>query len=183
MKGIKEGSSYKQENTIVLWDKVKHVTREIESGYTYHSHCYKLITNKTDINRSKERFDISKDDSSNILNQTAETSSTSDKTLICSTPQTNKKRLRSSTSIFNKEACIICLSNEGALHKVTFESTGEKMLDVAKKFVNPLLFLRLHTILNKSDTITNDVQYHLACWVNKKNRQNQIQLIFRKSLI
>ena len=51
------------------------------------------------------------------LNQTAEISSTSDKKLICSTPQTNKKRLRSSTSIFNKEDCIICLSNEGATIK------------------------------------------------------------------
>ena len=78
MEGIEEGSSCKQEITIVLWDKVKHVTREIESGYIYHSHCYKLITNKTDIKKSKERFDISKDDSSNILNQTAENSSTSD---------------------------------------------------------------------------------------------------------
>ena len=86
MKGIEEGSSYKQENTMVLWDKVKHVKRETESVYIYHSHCYKLITNKTDINRSKERFDISKDDSSNILNQTAEISSISDKKLICSTP-------------------------------------------------------------------------------------------------
>ena len=60
------------------------------------------------------------------MSQTAEISSTSDKKLICSTPQTNKKRLGSSTSIFNKEACIICLPNEGALHRVAFESTGEK---------------------------------------------------------
>ena len=50
-----------------------------KSGYTYHSHYYKLITNKTDINRSKEKVDKSKDDSShgcssNILNQTAELS-------------------------------------------------------------------------------------------------------------
>ena len=98
-----------QENTMVLWDKVKHVKREIESRY---SHFYKVITNKTDTNKSKERFDISKDDSSNILNQTNEISGTSDKKLICSTPQTNKKRLRSSMSIFDKEACIICLSME-----------------------------------------------------------------------
>ena len=53
---------------MVLWDKVKHVKSEIESGYNYHSHYYKLITNKTDINRSKERFEKSKDESSNILN-------------------------------------------------------------------------------------------------------------------
>ena len=44
----------------------------------------------------------------------------------------NKKRLCSSTSIFNKEAYIICQSSEGTLHKVAFESIREKMLDVAK---------------------------------------------------
>ena len=57
---------------MVLWGKVKHVKSEIESGYTYHSCCCELITNETDINRSKERLDKSIDESSNILNQTAE---------------------------------------------------------------------------------------------------------------
>ena len=123
MECIEERSSYKEEGMMVLWDKVKHVKSEIESGYTYHSHCYKLITNKTDINRSKERFDKSKNESSNILNQTAEISNPSDEKFICSTPQVNKKRLRSSTSIFNKEACIICQSSEGTLYKVAFKIT------------------------------------------------------------
>ena len=45
MECIEEGSSYMQENTMVLWDKVKHVKREIESGYitALHSHFYKVI--------------------------------------------------------------------------------------------------------------------------------------------
>ena len=133
MECIEEKWSYREESTRVCWNKVKHVKSEIESGYTYHSHCYKLITNKTDINRSKERLDKGKDESSNILNQTAEISNLSDEILICCTPQTKKKRLRSSTSILNKEAFIICQSSEGTLHKVAFESTIEKMLDVAKK--------------------------------------------------
>ena len=60
MECIEERSPYKEERMMILWDKVKHVKSEIESGYTYYSHCYKLITNKTDINRSKERFDKSK---------------------------------------------------------------------------------------------------------------------------
>ena len=79
MECLEEGSSYKQVNTVILWDKVKHVKREIESRYIY---WYKQ--NKTDINRSKERFDISKNDSNIIWNHTDETSSTSDKKLISS---------------------------------------------------------------------------------------------------
>ena len=79
MECLEERSSYKQVNTVILWDKVKHVKREIESRYIY---WYKQ--NKTDINRRKERFDISKNDSSIIWNHTDETSSTSDKKLISS---------------------------------------------------------------------------------------------------
>ena len=109
MKCIEERSSYKQVNIIVLWDKVKHVKREIKSGYIYHSHFYKLIANETDTNKGKERFGISKDDSTNSLNHTDKILSTSDKKLVCSTSQTNKKRFHSSTLIFNKELCIICL--------------------------------------------------------------------------
>ena len=133
MECIGEKPSYKEESMMVLWDKVRYVKSEIESGYTYHIHCYKLITNKTDTNRSKERFHKSKDELSNTLNQTAEIANPSDEKLICSIHQTKKKRLRSSTSIFNKEACIICRSSESTLHRVAFESTGETMLDVAKK--------------------------------------------------
>ena len=33
MEWKKEGSSHKQKNTMILWDKVKHVKREIKSGY------------------------------------------------------------------------------------------------------------------------------------------------------
>ena len=54
MECIDERWSYKQENIMVPWDKVKHIKREIEGGYIYHKDCYKLITNKTYINRSKE---------------------------------------------------------------------------------------------------------------------------------
>ena len=81
---------------MALWDKVKHVKIDIESVYTYHRCCCKSLTNKTDVNRSKKRFDEGKIDSSNILNPAAEISSTWDKKLICNTPHTNKKRLRSS---------------------------------------------------------------------------------------
>ena len=49
---------------MVLWDKVNYVNSEIESGYTYQSHCYIL---------------------SNILNPTAKISITSDKKVICRT--------------------------------------------------------------------------------------------------
>ena len=57
------------------------------------------------------------------------------------------------------------------------------MLVVAKKCVDPSLFLRLNTIPKSSDTTANDVQYRLTCWVDKKDRLNPIQLIFGKSFI
>ena len=63
--------------------------------------------------------------------------------------------LCSSTLILNKEACIICQSREGALHKVAFDRL--KMLDVAKTIVDPSLFLRLNNIPNASDAIENNI--------------------------
>ena len=90
MECIKERLSYNEKNMMVLWDKVKLVQGEIESVYTYHIYCYKSITNKTDIHRSKERLDKSKDDSSNILNQTAKIANPWGEKLIYSTHQMNK---------------------------------------------------------------------------------------------
>ena len=63
---------------MILLDKVIHAKSKIESIYSYRSCCYKLTANKTDINRVKERFDKSKDDLRNILNETVQFLSTSD---------------------------------------------------------------------------------------------------------
>ena len=66
-----------------------------------------------------------------------------------------------------------CQSSEGTLHIVALESMSEKMLDVAKKLVDPLdpsLFFCLNTIPNASDTRANDVQYQLTCWVDIKRQ-------------
>ena len=142
----------------------------MKSGYTYYSQCYKSIVNKTAVNRSKERFWFS----INTLNPTAGISSTSDEKLIWISSHTNKKRIRLSTSIFNKEACIIFQSSQGTLQKVTFESTGEKKLDVAKTLVGPSFFLRLSAITNASNSIAKDAQYHLKCYVDKKAKFDSI---------
>ena len=108
----------------------------MKGGYTYYSQCYKSIVNKTAVNRGKERFWFS----INTLNPTAGILSTSDENLIWTSSYTNKKRIRLSTSIFNKEGCIIFQSSQGILQKVAFESTGEKKLDVAKTLVDPSFF-------------------------------------------
>lgn len=64
---IEEKSLYKDESMMVFWDNVNYAKNEIESGYAYQSHCYKSITNKTEVDWSKGRFDKSKDDLSNIF--------------------------------------------------------------------------------------------------------------------
>ena len=57
------------------------------------------------------------------------------------------------------------------------------MLNVVKTFVDASFFFRLNIIPNASDSIANNVQYDLTCWVDKKDRLTPIQLIFRKMLI
>ena len=57
------------------------------------------------------------------------------------------------------------------------------MLNVVKTFVDASFFFLLNIIPNASDSIANNVQYDLTCWVDKKDRLTPIQLIFRKMLI
>ena len=60
---------------------------------------------------------------------------------------------------------MICQKEGGKLRKIAVNSTGKRMLDVAKFLSNKDFFLRLNTIPLAEDAIANDVEYHLKCWV------------------
>ena len=152
------------------WKRLEMLENVLTNGqYCYHSECYKATTNKTEINRSRSRYEKS------LLN-TASTDKTMESTPEASTEvksnasSAQKITLRSSASLFSKEACIICQKRGGKLYKVAFTKTGQRMLEVAKKLEDQSFFLRLNTIPNASDAIANDVQYHLTCWVLAQRR-------------
>ena len=39
------------------------------------------------------------------------------------------------------------------------------MMDVASKLSVKSFFIRLNSMIDPSDAVANDVQYHLRCWI------------------
>ena len=138
----------------------------IEDKIIYHSDCYKKVTNTSSINWLKKRFDENKwkPQNENIITPTV----TNPEITIDDTPS---KSLRSNTKPYDKSKCIICQESCSLyLRKVEFESTGVRMLEVAKQLEDKQFFLRLNNISSAKDAVANDVKYHLTCWVNAKRK-------------
>jgi hypothetical protein len=127
--------------------------------FIYHTQCYKHVTNKTNKNRAREKFESKKNK--------IQTPSTPESVEISVKLVTSseKKKLRSSSEPFIKHSCIICQESEGVLHKVQTMRTGQRMLEVSKLLQDQSFFLRLNSVPNAADAVANDVQYHLKCWV------------------
>lgn len=160
MESIHERYSYKDTLTLDCYHRlnaqnIEHLQR---NQVSYHSECYKSVTNTSKIKRLKDKI-VSVDHSSNILDQSLP---------IFSTPtpvSTEKKLLRSESREYNKNICIICHEEGGKLHKVEFKETGQRMLKISKSLPEKGFFIRMNSIPS-ADAIANDVQYHLKCWVN-----------------
>ena len=127
---IKQRSEYGEVSMLPLWDRLKrYSSNDLASlDNSYHTECYKVVTNKTKIERLKLRFQnrvttscspISENESTTIQNVSVDDSITS------------RKSLRSNKVEYDKSLCIICQKEGGKLHTVEFPQTGPKMLCVA----------------------------------------------------
>ena len=121
-----------------------------------HSECYQQITNVTKLRRLSIKIcEVEMTEENNV--QIIETNEQE--------PEISVKCTRSKSSLYRKELCVICQKEGGKLRKIAVNSTGKRMLDVAKFLSNKDFFLRLNTIPLAEDAIANDVEYHLKCWV------------------
>ena len=130
---------------------------------------YKDSTNKTNTKRSKQRYEkmLALGNLPNVTNnQVVQKDERSEEDTV------EKQTLRSQAAIFKKDRYIICQEENGKIHKVSYKTTGPKMLAVAKKLEYKSLFLRLNQIPNTEDAIANDVQYHRMCWVLAQRKAN-----------
>ena len=160
---VKERAGYDDSKVFPCWERLKlmEINEFASSRYCYHKDCYKNCTNATELKRSKERYEKKRTTGVKPSDVTSEPNSDS----FDSTYSEQRKSLRSSASIHDKNACIICQKEGGKLHKVCLKKTGEKMLEVAKKLSDRSFFLRLNSIPNADDAIANNVQYISVCWV------------------
>ena len=134
--------------------------RLYENKATYHSECYKAITNRSKIDRLK-----AKAKSPNALAASEEQTNNSSSQANPRPSDQSKRDLRSSNIGFDKQLCVICQKKGGKLRKVMFKEMGANMLSVAKAMEDKSFFIRLNTIPNACDAVANDVMYHLVCWV------------------
>ena len=130
---------------------------------------YKDSTNKSNTKRSKQRYEkmLALGNLPNVTNnQVVQKDERSEENTV------EKQTFRSQAAIFKKDRYIICQEENWKIHKVSYKTTGPKMLAVAKKLEYKLLFLRLNQIPNAEDAIANDVQYHRMCWVLAQRKAN-----------
>ena len=79
------------------------------------------------------------------------------------------------SSLYRTELCVICQKEDGKLRKVAVKSTSKRMVDVAKRLSSKGFFLRLNRMPLTEDSIANDVEYHLKCWIAvQREDQNDI---------
>ena len=142
--------------------------------FCYHKECYKEVTNKTKIERSKQR---SEKDRANLSDQTDGQETTMEQQIEKPPDEQNVRNLGSQGVIFKKDRCIFCQEKVGVIHKVAYMATGSKILDVTEKLQDMPLLLRLNNIPNASDAFANDVQYHRKCWVASQRKANVEELL------
>ena len=170
---IKERSEYGQHDMIDCWHRLMSMDAQnlLDAKVVYHRECYKNTTNKTEMERSKARYEKSLhniNDSTLTMPKRGRPSEHDiivDVTPRYSTPTYEPKTLRSQATSYKKELCIICQKEGGKLHEVEFSNTGVRMFDIAKKLPDQQFFIRMNSTPNASDAVANDVQYHLKCWV------------------
>ena len=135
----------------------------------YYAGCYRLITHSINLQPLKERYESSitvNQQEPNIPHKEKSCSQSSEEPV----EEHSRKKLRSRTKVYNKNACIICQQEGGKLHRAEFLETGSRMFKVAELLPDKSFFIRMNTIPNSRDAVANDVKYHLKCWVNTQRK-------------
>ena len=157
IEAIKERHKLKDSKIHECYERLNEVSEKLfEEKCIYHSECQKERTNVTKLRRLSVRICEVETTGENKV-QITETNEQE--------PEIPVKCTRSKSSLYRKELCVICQKEGGKLRKIAVNSTGKRMLDVAKFLSNKDFFLRLNTIPLAADAIANDVEYHLKYWV------------------
>lgn len=157
---------------MILCSNRLEILKLARKDFNYHIECYKEVTNKSKIERSKQRFEKDRAESSVC---TDEQESRTSQDFVEQSEESNARNLRSHGPAFKKDRCIFCQEEEGIIHKVAYIATGSKMLYVAEKLQDTALLVRLNNIPSASDAVASDavdVQYHRKCWVAAQRKAN-----------
>ena len=112
----------------------------LENRITYHSDCCKSVTNKTNIQILKQNYEECGSVHKRLKGSSIETGNTLESTKIDETHQSKSfcktpRLLRSTTSPYDKNICILCLKPGGKLRKAALNETGKKCLILQRSFL------------------------------------------------
>ena len=124
----------------------------LEKKGFYHQDCYSNIVNKTKLEKAKKRFYKARDsnDVSLVSPKVGRPSIEMTSPSNLNENESCQKLLRSSSSPYICELCIICQSNDkNNRHNVMFKATGIKMLKVARNLKDKDLSIKLDIRSNR----------------------------------
>ena len=162
---IEERAGYGEENMIMCSNCLQ-LLNVAAKGFRYHKECYKEVTNKTKIERRKQRFE---QDRAKLSDRTDGQELTTERQIEKPPDEQNV----SYSKCHIQERPLHFLSREKRRHsRSSLYGNWIKILDVAEKLQDMLLLLRLNNIPNASDAVANDVQYHRKCLVAAQRKAN-----------
>ena len=131
----------------------------MEENAFWHRRCYAETTNKTLIQRVKDR---------NVLS--TEQCSVREQVITENIDEPGPSResppfTRSFTEPLNKDICFFCQEDtEEKLFKVCTQNAGQSLKSAIDKSEDVILRTRLNTCISPTDAHAMDVRYHKSCW-------------------
>lgn len=80
-----------------------------------------------------------------------------------------EKMLRSKSTLFEKELCVICSETGGRLHRIEPRYFDEKMWKVLQVVSDSKLIAKVK-LVNPDGAVANYTQCRLSCWVKLQDR-------------
>ena len=153
-------------DSLAVLNSVSYTNLKDVLGGKWHTECYKNVTNKTKIERLKERFNkMNKpSDITSVLHaKVGRPSKESSSSENCNDTPTRPKREK-----FDKLMCWLCQEDVGvALHNVRSAEITSMLTEIAANHDDNRIKVRLSMLLTAKDDklagMTFDMKYHLKC--------------------
>ena len=172
---VKERYDYEDPTVTEFWERISDHDPEslVAKNCFYHRRCYADIGNVDKRDMAKERYSRSISEKSVEITRRKSgrpkiSSNQREQEVAENRKGVRERSLRSSHPTYDRNACIICQSPEGILHKVETTLTGHTIFECASLLKDKSLEIRLNSVSNPADAVANDVMYHLRCYIYLK---------------
>lgn len=163
LNAVRERATCNDGQYVEIERRLKDVTRDTlsEQGAIWHRSCYQEATNRSRIERARERNEQAVSAASATKKRGRKRKSEE----IEQPSERPAKFTRSKTAPLEKDLCFFCQEDTGEqIFRVCTSETGKQLRSAVEKSGNPALVTRLNTSISPTDAHAIDVQYHKGCW-------------------